>query len=129
LQISNYIVWLFIVGERYIIDRLPIAIAFGDNLKAQMATKAMFQLVHTHGDDSQGGGGRMGQIGDCNKCYLYCRVGENILDCVLHLFRGSAYCRKRSPRVEGLVDAKAGYRLFVSPSQRSSIKVDPIRVC
>lgn len=27
-----------------------VAIAFGENIKAQMAAKAMFQLVHTHGD-------------------------------------------------------------------------------
>lgn len=27
-----------------------IAIAFAENKKAQMASKAMFQLVHTHGD-------------------------------------------------------------------------------
>ncbi|VDK26324.1 unnamed protein product [Anisakis simplex] len=27
-----------------------VSIAFGENNKAQMAAKAMFQLVHTHGD-------------------------------------------------------------------------------
>lgn len=27
-----------------------VAIAFGENAKAQMAAKAMFQLVHAHGD-------------------------------------------------------------------------------
>lgn len=27
-----------------------IAIAFGENAKAQMAARAMFQLVHAHGD-------------------------------------------------------------------------------
>lgn len=27
-----------------------IAVAFGENTKAQMAAKAMFQLVHAHGD-------------------------------------------------------------------------------
>lgn len=45
-----------------------LGIAFGENTKAQLATKAMFQLIHHHGDILREG-------------------WKNLLDCLGHLFR------------------------------------------
>uniref|UniRef100_A0A915C108 SEC7 domain-containing protein n=2 Tax=Parascaris univalens TaxID=6257 RepID=A0A915C108_PARUN len=63
-----------------------VAIAFGENIKAQMAAKAMFQLVHTHGDILREG-------------------WKNVLDCLLHLFRVRLLPNTLT-EVEDFVDSK-----------------------
>lgn len=47
-----------------------LPLSFGSNLKAQLATKAMFRLAHHHGDILREG-------------------WKNILDCVLQLYKAS----------------------------------------
>ncbi|VDN33053.1 unnamed protein product [Gongylonema pulchrum] len=56
-----------VVQEDFCQTAEQIAIAFGENTKAQMAAKAMFQLVHAHGDILREG-------------------WKNVLDCIVRLF-------------------------------------------
>ncbi|VDM50944.1 unnamed protein product [Toxocara canis] len=80
-----------------------VTIAFGENVKAQMAAKAMFQLVHTHGDILREG-------------------WKNILDCVLHLFR-VRLLPSALTEVEDFVDSKG----WVSIQRTHTPKISPNR--
>ncbi|KAK0421394.1 hypothetical protein QR680_015210 [Steinernema hermaphroditum] len=63
-----------------------VAIAFGDNTKAQMATKALFEQVHLHGDILRDG-------------------WKNVLECLLHLFHVKLLPSSLT-EVEDFVDSK-----------------------
>ncbi|MFH4973909.1 hypothetical protein AB6A40_000618 [Gnathostoma spinigerum] len=80
-----------------------VSIAFGENIKAQMAAKAMFQLVHTHGDILRDG-------------------WKNILDAILHLFRAHLLPVTLT-EVEDFVDPKG----WVSIQRDLSKKATPNR--
>ncbi|VDN06562.1 unnamed protein product [Thelazia callipaeda] len=77
-----------------------IAISFGENTKAQMAAKAMFQLVHAHGDILREG-------------------WKNVLDCILRLF----YARLLPSvitEVEDFVDKKGWVSIQRAPPPKFS---------
>uniref|UniRef100_A0AAF5PR72 SEC7 domain-containing protein n=1 Tax=Wuchereria bancrofti TaxID=6293 RepID=A0AAF5PR72_WUCBA len=82
-----------------------IAIAFGENTKAQMAARAMFQLVHAHGDILREG-------------------WKNVLDSILRLF----YARllpTAITEVEDFVDSKGWVSIQrVSPPKLSTNRSD-----
>ncbi|TKR64527.1 hypothetical protein L596_025041 [Steinernema carpocapsae] len=63
-----------------------VAIAYGENNKAQMATKALFEQVHMHGDILRDG-------------------WKNILECLLHLFHAKLLPSALT-EVEDFVDSK-----------------------
>uniref|UniRef100_A0A914VU46 SEC7 domain-containing protein n=2 Tax=Plectus sambesii TaxID=2011161 RepID=A0A914VU46_9BILA len=77
-----------------------IAISFGENQKAQMAAKAVFQLVHAHGDILKEG-------------------WKNILDCVLQLFK-ARMLPKTLTDVEDFVDPKGWVSIVRQPAAKIS---------
>ncbi|KAI1710082.1 sec7 domain-containing protein [Ditylenchus destructor] len=77
-----------------------LAVTFAEDKKAQTATKTMFHLVHTHGDNLREG-------------------WKNVLDCVLHLFRAHLLPSKLV-EVEDYVDPK-GFVKAAPNKQETSI--------
>uniref|UniRef100_A0A0N5A190 SEC7 domain-containing protein n=1 Tax=Parastrongyloides trichosuri TaxID=131310 RepID=A0A0N5A190_PARTI len=69
-----------------------VAVSFGENKKAQLAAKTMFQLVHTHGDILREG-------------------WRNVLDCIVYLFK-----------FEMLPNVLIEVEDFVSPTKLISIQ-------
>ncbi|KAM3724305.1 Golgi-specific brefeldin A-resistance guanine nucleotide exchange factor [Dirofilaria immitis] len=84
-----------ILNENFNQSAEQIAISFGENAKAQMAAKAMFQLVHAHGDILREG-------------------WKNVLDSILRLF----YARllpSAITEVEDFVDSKGWVSIQRAP--------------
>ncbi|KAE9417648.1 hypothetical protein Angca_008878 [Angiostrongylus cantonensis] len=80
-----------------------IALAFGENRKAQMATKTMFQLVHANGDILREG-------------------WRNMLDCLLQLFRARLLPTELT-EVDDFVDEKG----WVSLIRDHLVEPQPVR--
>ncbi|KAJ1370138.1 G-box binding factor [Parelaphostrongylus tenuis] len=80
-----------------------IALAFGENRKAQMATKTMFQLVHANGDILREG-------------------WRNMLDCLLQLFRARLLPTELT-EVDDFVDEKG----WVSLIRDQIVEPQPVR--
>ncbi|VDM52566.1 unnamed protein product [Angiostrongylus costaricensis] len=80
-----------------------IALAFGENRKAQMATKTMFQLVHANGDILREG-------------------WRNMLDCLLQLFRARLLPTELT-EVDDFVDEKG----WVSLIRDHIVEPQPVR--
>ncbi len=79
-------------------EHLPIS--FGENQKAHMAAKAMFQLVHNHGDILREG-------------------WKNCLDCLLQLFKAKLL-PKSLTEVEDFIDQKRWISIIREPSPKVS---------
>ncbi|ETN68200.1 hypothetical protein NECAME_15948, partial [Necator americanus] len=80
-----------------------ISVAFGENKKAQMATRTMFQLVHANGDILREG-------------------WRNMLDCLLQLFRARLLPSELT-EVDDFVDEKG----WVSLIRDHTVDPQPVR--